>query len=89
MKDEKLELTEKDLQRLIEGLRTDPVIAEMVIGLDESDIAEICEKMRNKTINQSKKDYKTRLREGYKEIVASNFKKELFSLKLQNNIHNS
>ncbi|EGT3637766.1 hypothetical protein HMPREF3081_06885 [Clostridium sp. HMSC19D02] len=71
------ELTEQDLQRLIEGLRADPVITEMVIGLDESGIAEICEKMRNKTINQSKKDYKTRLREGYKEIVASNFKKRV------------
>ncbi|HBF4253759.1 TPA: hypothetical protein KON27_001754 [Clostridioides difficile] len=71
------ELTEQDLQRMIEGLRADPVIAEMVIGLDESGIAEICEKMRNKTINQSKKDYKTRLREGYKEIVASNFKKRV------------
>ncbi|CZR99318.1 hypothetical protein CDFC105_72924 [Clostridioides difficile] len=71
------ELTEQDLQRLIEGLRADPVIAEMVIGLDESGIAEICEKMRNKIINQSKKDYKTRLREGYKEIVASNFKKRV------------
>ncbi|HBH3652769.1 TPA: hypothetical protein KSK13_003431 [Clostridioides difficile] len=73
------ELAEQDLQKLIEGLRTDPAIVEMVIGLEESGIAEICEKMRNKIINQSKKekDYKTRLREGYKEIVESNFKKRV------------
>lgn len=77
MESKAYELTEKDLQRLIEGLRIDPVIVEMVIGLDESGIAEICEKMRNKTINQSKKDYKTRLREGYKEIVENNFKKRV------------
>lgn len=77
MEIKKHELTDQDLQRLIEGLRTDPVIVEMVISQDDLDIDKICEKVNNKIINQSKKEknYKTRLREGYKEIVANNFKK--------------
>ncbi|ENY8540168.1 hypothetical protein ITJ11_018570 (plasmid) [Clostridioides difficile] len=56
MERKKHELTDQDVQRLIEGLRTDPKIREMILESKKNvvDIDEICEKVNDKLARKSK-----------------------------------